>query len=347
VSINRLLYAPNIHQGGGRALLLPLLENLQDAVDVVFVLDARMPLSKGMCLKGSVYRVKPTLFSRLIFEWRLRGLIASDMVLLCMGNLPPLFAHAGNQQVFVQNRYLIDDVSLTSFPLFVRFRLMVERWWLRSRASHVSRFIVQTATMQRLIKKSLGLDADVFPFSANMNHLKSGHDKSKVEYDFLYVASGEPHKNHKTLIDAWVMLANKGLFPSLCLTLDSIRFPKLCAHISALIKTHQLNISMIGECTHTDIEGLYRTSSAMIYPSLFESFGLPLIEAAYAGLPVLASDASYVVDVIQPSAVFDPVSPESIADAVQTFDHSPARLNVDLLDAHEFIVQVFSKDVAV
>jgi hypothetical protein len=65
----RLLYAPNIHQGGGKALLLPLLEALQDAADVTFVLDERMALPKGLYLTGTVFRVKATLFSRLWFEY--------------------------------------------------------------------------------------------------------------------------------------------------------------------------------------------------------------------------------------------------------------------------------------
>jgi len=341
----RLLYAPNIHQGGGNTLLLPLLEALKDEIDVTFVLDARMTLPKGVRLAGHVYRVKPTLFSRLCFEWQLRTVVKQDTLLLCMGNLPPLFAHQGIQQVFVQNRYLIDDVSLVSFPLSVRIRLMVERWWLKSNASYVQRFIVQTPTMQRLIGNRLGKDAEVLPFATVGGHHVAAKKKceKRYHYDFLYVASGEPHKGHKTLIEAWVTLAERGLFPSLCLTLDANRFPELCASISADVEKHGLNITVLGECSYAEIQQLYRQSRAMIYPSLFESFGLPLIEAATVGLPVLASHASYVTDVIEPSALFDASSSQSIADAVQGFRGGPAKLKVQLFDVNEFLVRVFSE----
>jgi len=340
----RLLYAPNIHQGGGKSLLLPLLKELSDAPDVTFVLDERLCFPAGLHLVGNVYRVKATLYSRLKFEWQLRYMITQDTLLLCMGNLPPLFAHGGCQHLFIQNRYLIDDVSLRTFPLSVRIRLMLERWWLSSRASHVSRFFVQTPTMQRLMKNKLGQNAEVVPFAAIESMIDTQPaSANSCHYDFLYVASGEPHKNHTTLLKAWIKLAGKGFFPSLCLTLEAERFPALCAEISAEIKKHGLNISMIGECSHAEIQQLYSHSAAMIYPSLFESFGLPLIEAAMVGLPVLASNAPYVTDVIEPTAVFDFSSPQSIADAVQVFHSKPALLKVQLLDVNEFLATSFSK----
>lgn len=341
----RLLYAPNIHQGGGRALLLPVLEALKDVADIAFVLDARMPLPKGVRLAGQVYRVKASLFSRLRFEWCLPSLINPDTLLLCMGNLPPLFAHEGVQQVFVQNRYLVDDVSLNAFPLSVRIRLMIERWWLKSNASYVNQFIVQTPTMQRLLKNRLDQNAEVLPFAdIGVNVEPEPCSDSKMRYDFLYVASGEPHKEHAALLEAWVKLADVGEYPSLCLTLDANRFPDLCASITTAVKQHDLKITMCGECSYAEVQQLYRQSAAMIYPSSFESFGLPLIEAAMAGLPVLASNASYVHDVIEPSASFDPASPQSIANAVQRFTRTPAKLKIELLDANHFLTHVFNRD---
>jgi len=338
----RMLYAPNIHQGGGRSLLLTLLERLKGREDVLFVLDARMQLPESCPLAGQVYRVKATLPARLRCEWRLRGLIKPDTWVLCMGNLPPLIAHQGFQQIFVQNRYLIDHVSLGSFPWPVRLRLTVERWWLRSRAKYVQRFIVQTPSMQRLIRNRLGRDAEVLPFAATKTNIKEQPVSVKGKhYDFLYVASGEPHKNHKTLLEAWIKLAEKDLFPSLCLTLDAACFPELCADISVEIKKYGLNIAMLGACSYAEIQQLYRHSAAMIYPSLFESFGLPLIESVHAGLPVLASKLTYVTDVIRPTDQFDPLSSGSIADAVCRFSFQAASLNIDLLTADGFLQQTF------
>lgn len=341
----RIIYAPNVHQGGGRALLLPLLEMLKEDDDVTFVLDERLQLPAGLMFAGKVYRVKASLLARLFFEWRLRGLLRKDMILLGMGNLPPLLAGNGIQKVLVQNRYLIDKVPLDSFRLPVRLRLTVERWWLQSRSHFVNKFIVQTPTMQRLINNCLSVDAEIAPFiaSAPANRIERREDEK--QYDFLYVASGEPHKNHKRLVEAWIKLTKKNLFPSLCLTLDSKRFPELCSWIDVKSKANDLNITMVGECSHENIQALYRISSATVYPSLFESFGLPLIESVQEGVPVLACNLSYVSDVIHPTDQFNPLSSDSIADAVCRFSFKPSVLNIDLLSADEFLQRVFKKDM--
>jgi glycosyltransferase involved in cell wall biosynthesis len=344
VTYKRLVYAPNIHQGGGKALLLPLLLLLKDAEDVIFVLDSRLNLPSEINLLGVVHRVNPTLCSRLNIERILRKIVTPKMYLLCMGNLPPLLAHQGNQKVFVQNRYLVENISLSSFPIAVHVRLMVERWWLRSRAKYVNTFIVQTATMKRLIKNTLDVDATLLPYAVLVTDNKKPINRNKTQFDFLYVASGEPHKNHKILVDSWVKLAERGHFPSLCLTLDRNRDPDLCEWISERITEHQLNIALIGECSYEVVQNLYNQSRAMLYPSLFESFGLPLIEAVSAGLPVLASNASYVTDVIEPSDVFDPNSAEAIANAVQHFCYNPSSLKIHLFDTDEFLSRVFREE---
>ena len=54
----------------------------------------------------------------------------------------------------------------------------------------------------------------------------------------------------------------------------------------------------------------------MIFPSFYESFGLPLIEARQANLPILASDLEYVHEICAPVATFDPTLAESIAEQV-------------------------------
>ncbi len=343
MSFKRLLYAPNIHQGGGRSLLLPILLALENEVDIALVLDERMRLPEGFKFTGTIFRVHATLFSRLKFEWQLRKLIVSDSLLLCMGNLPPLFAHAGRQIVFVQNRYLIESLPLADFPLSVRLRIQLERWWLRSRIRYVQQFIVQTRTMKKLLDSALGANATVLPFSA-LTETDADLSDREVQYDFLYVATGEPHKNHRVLIEAWIKLADKGEFPSLCLTLDVQRFPELCNWIEQAIKCYELKVVMRGECSHEVILGLYRSSRAMIYPSLLESFGLPLIEAVLQGLPILAADADYVSDIINIEACFDAESPQSVADAVSKFSFQKASLKVNLLSADEFLSNTLCRE---
>lgn len=326
--------------GGGKTLLLPLLDSLANASDVIFILDERLKLPKGFHFEGKVYRVKATVISRLWLEWSLRSLLSPEMLLLSMGNLPPFFAHNGEQHVFIQNRYLIDLLPLDGFSWEERLRIIVERWWLKSRAKYVTSFIVQTDTMRGLLRRSLKKNAVVLPFAGVVETPQIERPfQREYRYDYIYVASGEPHKNHKKLIEAWIDLAEMEAFPSLCLTLKAERFPELCAWIESAIKKYSLKIFVVGEHSHKETMNLYSVSKALIYPSLLESFGLPLIESTMLGLPVLASNSDYVWDVVVPSDTFDPVNAQSIANAVFNFSFRRSTLRVNLLTSRVFLRQ--------
>jgi glycosyltransferase involved in cell wall biosynthesis len=340
------IHATNVHQGGGRSLLNALLQALPENIKSVLSLDERMAIPEGVAHNVQIKRVKPSLVQRFIAEKWLVQSVASEDIVLCFGNLPPLFRLRGRTVVFVQNRYLIDHVQLHGFTLGVRMRLVMERLWLSKSMKNVDEFVVQTPTMKRLMEiKTLGrVPVSVLPFVADprgsTRSLSQKKDQKDIDYDFVYVASGEPHKNHRRLIDAWCLLAEEGLFPSLCLTLDEIRFPVLCRLIDEMRYQYGVKVTNAGGLPQHDVLELYNKSMASIYPSTFESFGLPLIEARQAGLPALASELDYVRDVLDPEQTFDPESAVSIARAVKRFlglQEEPLQLQ----DAARFIEHLF------
>jgi len=135
-------------------------------------------------------------------------------------------------------------------------------------------------------------------------------------WDFVYVADGEPHKNHRFLIEAWKLLAEQGVRPSLALTLPS-RNSELSLWVREQAQQYGLQIEDLGFLPHTEVLALYRRAGALVFPSRGESFGLPLFEARELGLPILASERDYVRDICQPAQAFDPDSPLSIARAIR------------------------------
>jgi glycosyltransferase involved in cell wall biosynthesis len=341
------LHATNIHQGGGRSLLNALLNKLPGTTKTVLQHDSRMSLPEGIEQIVQSRRVRPSIGRRFIAErWLAQSVMPEDVV-LCFGNLPPLFKLRGRTVVFVQNRYLIDGVQLNGLPLRVRLRLTIERLWLSKRMGNVDEFVVQTPTMKRLLeKKTRGrIPVRILPFMAELG----GYSRKvslpvmpdKKDFDFVYVASGEPHKNHRRLLEAWCLLAEDGIFPSLLLTLGEVHSATLCREIDVMRQRHGLKVTNAGELSHQDALTLYKKAGAAIYPSTFESFGLPLIEARQAGLPVLASELDYVRDVLDPEQTFDPESSQSIARAVKRFMGKEEKA-LPLLDAHGFIEHILN-----
>lgn len=335
-----VIYAPNIHQGGGKTLLLSILQVLKDRSDILLILDDRLQL-ENLKLVCRVIRVKPNIFYRFFLECRLKFIVPSHARLLSLANLPPLFSSQAVEYVFIQNRYLVDpNPSLRTFTSRIRLRLIVERYWLRQRASKVTTFIVQNEVMRTLVRKSLHTDSQVIPFIPPYNDCsKQSTPHQQAQYDFVYVASGEPHKNHLRLLDAWIILAEKGIYPSLALTLDEVTFRGLCKLIKEAVAKHNLQIFNLGNLSASDVRSLYATSRALVYPSLYESFGLPLIEAVSYGLPVLAGNSDYILEVIELTDTFDATNPASIADAVLSFTFNQARLKTNLFTASEFLHQ--------
>jgi len=68
-----------------------------------------------------------------------------------------------------------------------------------------------------------------------------------------------------------------------------------------------------------ELEGLYAVSGAFVFPSLYEGFGLPVLEAMARGVPVACSDRSSLPEVAGDAALlFDPTDPAAIAGAIET-----------------------------
>jgi glycosyltransferase involved in cell wall biosynthesis len=139
---------------------------------------------------------------------------------------------------------------------------------------------------------------------------------------FVYVASGEEHKNHFRLLQAWSLLGKQGLKLKLILTIGS-SFKTLVSKINFLRNNNGLEIYNMGLVKHEEIFEIYKNAEAIIYPSLIESFALPLIEASQIGLPIIASELDYVREVCEPIETFDPTSHISIMRAVRRFIKKP------------------------
>lgn len=313
-----IVHAPNIHQGGGRTLLSALLAAIDPPARVH--LDVRLPSLPSLPPGVVVERFEASLAGRIVAERRLAGVALSDDHVLCFGNLPPLFPTRGRITVFLQNRYLVDPRGVAALPLRARLRLRAERAWLQ-RCLRGAEVIVQSTSMADAVFSALGCAARIIPF---LPAASSAGEVFEESFDFAYVASGEAHKNHATLIEAWRLLAEGGETPSLALTIDAAPDADLARQIARAVEAGA-RIRCLGSLAPERVAALYKVSGALIYPSLIESFGLPLVEAREAGLPVLAAERDYVRDTIVPDQTFDPASPRSIARAVLRFLGRPER----------------------
>jgi glycosyltransferase involved in cell wall biosynthesis len=289
---NLVVHAPNVHQGGGLVLLRELLQVDTLPLQQVF-LDARIQRSFSLGSIANVQYVQRSLLARLSAEWRLCLTAKSSDILICFHGLPPLFPCRALVVIFVQNRLLIEGSNLAGYPLPVKARLCLERIWSRMLQRRCSRYIVQTPSMAALLKRWLWREVpiSVVPFMpATFPQKKPSLYTAQRKFDFVYVASGEAHKNHRNLIESWRLLAVAGFRPSLALTLDTNLHPALCDQIAKIAASNELAVTNLGSLSSESVDALYQIAGAMIYPSTTESFGLPLVEAARWGFDRASRD---------------------------------------------------------
>ena len=320
-----ILHAANVHTGGGLVLLKLLLGALRGDEISHLNLDRRarghIDVPEGVSCRW----FEPTLGSRFGAELELRRRATPADVVLCLGSLPPLFRLRASVAVFVQNRLVLETDTLNAFDPRTRWRIRAERAWLGRLAGNADRFVVQTPAMSRLLVERLGAGpaVTVLPFGEHAEAVARrplpATAANETPRDFLYVASGDAHKNHARLIGAWRLLAGEGIFPTLCLTLEAARYADLRRGIEETARRFGLKIEMAEPRDPGELAALYRSSRALIFPSTVESLGLPLIEARRFGLPVIAGELDYVRDVLDPEESFDPRSEVSIARAVKRF----------------------------
>jgi glycosyltransferase involved in cell wall biosynthesis len=341
-----ILYAPNVNAGGGYVLLLELLKTLPIGQACTLFLDARIKEKVSKIVDyHHVTWVGPKVFQRLRAEILLASVSSTDDLVLCFHGLPPIFSCRGRVSVYVQNRLLLSNLSNYRFQLRTRLRLGYEKMIFSIKCKHVESYCAQTASMKNcledwLIKKGVTDAATrvyVAPFAdiSSKKYKEILAVKNDKYYKFCYVADGQPHKNHMRLFQAMKILAEKGLTPRLAITLGEYE-TELLDQCRILNETFGTRIENLGSLNHHAVHKLYSKSEALVFPSLIESFGLPLIEAKNHQLPILASELDYVRDVCEPQETFNPMEPISISRALQRFMGQPEPL-LPVLSATQFI----------
>lgn len=341
-----VLYAPNLHTGGGIVILKSIIKNWPVDIPVVGYFDSRADEILGLCNDSKISWVNPTIYSRLKAEISLSKTVSDDDVVLFLNSLPPLFNCKGRNIVFLQNRNLIEQISLRGFKFKQALRITIERILFYLFKFRVDEYIVQTDSFKRVLdewgKPKDGIKSEkitVFPFM-DLDELLDvlAIESPPIQYDFIYVADSLSHKNHLALLDAWEILADLGHHPSLAITLPSSEV-NLLKKVSRLQKKG-LKIVNLGWLPQSEVLLKYKSCRALIFPSLRESFGLPLLEASKLNIPILASELDYVYDVCEPEQTFDPASPHSIARAVTRFlNIKPFKRKVQ--DPKDFVRYIF------
>jgi glycosyltransferase involved in cell wall biosynthesis len=163
----------------------------------------------------------------------------------------------------------------------------------------------------------------------------------------LYAGNIKPHKNLERLIEAFNTLRRGGL-ENVKLLIIGDEISKY-ATLRRAVHRHKLHkhVRFFGFVSDKTLASLYRLASVFVFPSLYEGFGLPPLEAMAAGTPVITSNVSSLPEVVGDAAILiDPYEPDEIAAAMRRVLTEPG-LREDLRDRGLARVKHFSWDRSV
>jgi glycosyltransferase involved in cell wall biosynthesis len=229
----------------------------------------------------------------------------------------------------------LHDVIYRIYPeAHSRIRTLALRLLVPLSARTADRIIVPSETTKRDAIGLLGIDPtkiDLVPqgVGGTATTDAESEDVLRRRYDLgtrpivFTLSLKRKHKNLERLLDALALIPPERR-PIFVLAGHATPYERELRAHAALVGVAD-DARFPGWVSPEELEGLYRASTCFVFPSLYEGFGLPVLEAMARGLPVATSDRGSLAEIVDGAALtFDPESPRAIADAIERLLHDPA-----------------------
>lgn len=219
----------------------------------------------------------------------------------------------------------IHDIAMLKFPetAHPQIKHMHEQSWkkLKERNAHI--IAVSRATkndilqlldipdhMVHVVHEALPLEVEQIAESMTEEEEQAIIDRMKLDRPYiLFVGTREPRKNLARLIEAWQPISEH---------IDLLVAGEVGWDHSEEKFAKLEHLQFLGRVTDQELSVLYTQAKVFAYPSMYEGFGLPILEAFYHGTPVVTSNISSMPEIAGNAAeLVDPDSPESIRTGIE------------------------------
>ena len=223
----------------------------------------------------------------------------------------------------------IHDVKPLLFPeLRPRTNLnsRIEDWLVGDRWEMIDQVITVSEHSRRDLLAHAPLRPDqvsVTPLGLDAERFRPSTERSAERPYVFCVAGSDPTKNVGTLVEAFAKLPAE-----LRVQYDLVLAGDVCKRMdirAALERWHLVaHTRLVGQVSDDELARYYQHATVFVFPSLYEGFGLPVLEAMGCGCPVICSDVSSLPEVAGDAAVLvDPRRPDQLADALAQLLTSP------------------------
>jgi glycosyltransferase involved in cell wall biosynthesis len=179
----------------------------------------------------------------------------------------------------------------------------------------------------------------------NKDNLKSQLKNYDLPQEFLlYVGSVEPRKNLKNIIKAYDFLSNSNKIPLVIIG----RGGAYKNEMMELIKSSNLSTYFLWLNIESNqhLKAIYSKATALVYPSYYEGFGIPILEAIMSNVPVISSNNSSLMEAGGPNSIYiDAAKPTEIADAIDLVLSNSSLREKMIAKGQEYAQKAFNPQV--
>lgn len=334
-----LIDALHINMGGAYMILNHFVDRLvANQVDFVLLKDDRCPKLDSedgvphLVVMSSATKVRDAYYRAHRDEFH---------SVLCLGNIPPCIKMPCKVHTYIHNVSLLKIPA--DYPIVWKAKAWLKRTFIRHYASNTDTWVVQTSNTANLVREYLpckNKEVLIYPFYRISEALKA--DVAGERNDYCFIGEHTNAKGHEYLIEAWRMLARTRFQGVLHLTCSSKRIIPLIEKA----KAEGARIENHGFVPFAEVVKIYKQCKATIYPSLNESLGLGIIEAAEAGCDVIGCDLPYMHSVCEPSVLFEVKNAQAIVDAVILYElgDSP-KTKLTIRDMADELIEVLINEI--
>jgi glycosyltransferase involved in cell wall biosynthesis len=250
---------------------------------------------------------------------------------LFLSRLRPSLVHIPLNQVplFMREPYVvtIHDMSRLLFETGSGLRMQTRRFLLRRGLLRAKRIMAVSETTMRDVHDALGIPADRIRLAYNApnpdffkpapaGRARGILERYQIDYPFLlYAGNIRPQKNIPRLVEAFAVareqLSRHPLYCNLHLIIVGDEISRYPSVRRAVIRTRvEKVVRFLGFVPFEALRVFFESASLFVFPSLYEGFGLPPLEAMATGTPVVASNVSALSEVLGDAALL--VNPENV-----------------------------------
>ena len=285
--------------------------------------------------RGLVRQVRSHAIGRRLLDYtqdlrsRHRGVPRSDGVIESLEPDVVHFPHQGAALTSAQSIYEPWDLQHVHLPeLFTMAEYLRRERWYRAFCEQAAQVVVHSSSVRRDVIERYGIDAGrvrVLPMGSALELVgeldrhastRRRHELGAPPRYALYPAQSWPHKNHRRLLEAVAQLRSAGCVVPVVLAGATNAMSELDA-VARDLGVRDL-VYLPGRVSDLDLRALYDGATCLVYPSRHEGFGLPLVEAFGAAVPVVCSSIDTLREVAGEAAEFvDPLDTEAIAAGIR------------------------------